>query len=42
MLINGTRVLPGTPGYMKPQYLSPTLSASFDATIQQLKKDKLI
>ena len=42
ILINGYRVLSGAPGYMKPQYLSPTLSASFDATIQQLKKDGTI
>jgi hypothetical protein len=42
ILINGNRLIPGVPGYMKPQFLSPTLSASFDATIQELKKEGII
>jgi hypothetical protein len=42
ILINGTRLIAGVPGYMKPQFLSPTLSASFDATIQELKKEGII
>jgi len=42
ILINGTRLIAGVPGYMKPQFLSPTLSASFDTTIQELKKDGII
>lgn len=42
ILINGNRLIPGVPGYMKPQFMSPTLSASFDSTIQQLKKDGTI
>ena len=42
ILINGNRLIAGVPGYMKPQFLSPTLSASFDATIQELKKEGII
>ena len=42
ILINGTRLIAGVPGYMKPQFMSPTLSASFDATIQELKKEGII
>jgi hypothetical protein len=42
ILINGNRPIAGVPGYMKPQFMSPTLSASFDTTIQELKKEGII